>query len=296
MLILPLIILASAVAPTTTAHRMMIRHGPDIHSKLFQQDKPSVAARALTQSSSTIYSAPYRTARLSYSNFTYSFPVTSGQKFIRLYFYPTSYEQGFDRSKAFFSVTSDAFTLLKDFNASLTADADDDPRGTIFREYCINIDDGQRLNLTFSPSTIQPDFYAFINGIQMLSMPTHLYYTNSESAGFKLLGSTVHFHIANNSALQTEYRLNVGGNDILPKNDTGLLRYWETFITYLRTTGGVTVDYSGSLRFQITQRRIQYTEKHGLWHTMRLGNSPLILALPTCLRFIFARLPQKSTP
>ena len=55
---------------------------------------------------------PYSTARLSRSEFTYVFSLTSGQKFIRLHFYPASYSN-FDRSKAFFSVKAGPFTLLK---------------------------------------------------------------------------------------------------------------------------------------------------------------------------------------
>ncbi|KAI4352424.1 hypothetical protein L6164_006678 [Bauhinia variegata] len=238
----------------------------DMRSKLFQQDKPSVTARALAQSSST-NSVPYTTARLSYSNFTYSFPVTPGQKFIRLYFYPTSYEQGFERSKAFFTVTSNTFTLLRDFNASLNADAQSSD--TVFIEYIINVEEGQRLNLTFAPSAIQSELYAFINGIEILSMPTNLYYTDSQNkAGLKLVAYTnSFFSISNNSALRKEYRFNVGGNDISPRDDTGMLRSWENDQNYVTSPSALPVDINSTqLSFTLVPN---YTAPDPVYRTVR---------------------------
>ncbi|XP_054805187.1 receptor-like protein kinase FERONIA isoform X1 [Prosopis cineraria] len=197
----------------------------DIDSKLLSssQDKSS-AATAINQSPSIIQ-VPYTTARLSRSKFIYSFPVTPGQKFVRLFFYPTSYP-GFDSFNGLFTVESGGFTLLKDFNASLNALTEG--RDTLFREYCVNVDDGESLNLTFTPNLTNPDYYAFINGIEIVSMPTNLYYTESDGQGVPFVGHDGSFFIiGNNSALETEYRLNVGGKAISPDYDTGMLRSWE---------------------------------------------------------------------
>ena len=71
----------------------------------------------------TVQQVPYTTVRLSRSEFIYSFKLTSGQKFIGLYFNPVSYGPDFDQSKALFSVKAGRFTLLHDFNASVTAKA-----------------------------------------------------------------------------------------------------------------------------------------------------------------------------
>ncbi|MBA0876082.1 hypothetical protein Goshw_003573 [Gossypium schwendimanii] len=65
----------------------------------------SSATKAVSPQPSSVDSVPYSTARLSYSQFTYSIPLTTGPKFIHLYFYPTSYPDFDDPSKkAFFSV------------------------------------------------------------------------------------------------------------------------------------------------------------------------------------------------
>ncbi|CAL1393071.1 unnamed protein product [Linum trigynum] len=57
-----------------------------------------------------------RSARWSRSNFTYSFPVNPGQKFIRLYFFPTTYSPDFNKSAASFSVVAGQFALLDSYN------------------------------------------------------------------------------------------------------------------------------------------------------------------------------------
>ncbi|XP_016649037.1 PREDICTED: receptor-like protein kinase FERONIA [Prunus mume] len=176
----------------------------------------------------TVHQVSYTTARLSRSEFTYSFKLTSGQKFIRLYFNPVSYGPDFDRSKALFSVKASGFTLLHDFNTSVTADA----YGTekIYREFCLNMESSeQSLNITFtpSPSLASPDAYAFINGIEIVSMPTNLYFTAAQSSGVGLVGKNFNFHIENNSALETVHRINVGGKSLFFSEDTGMYRNWD---------------------------------------------------------------------
>ncbi|KAH1142855.1 hypothetical protein GYH30_033515 [Glycine max] len=120
----------------------------------------TVLTEATTQDPS-VNQVPYTTARLSRSQFNYSFPVSAGPKFVRLFFYP-AYYPSFPRTDASFSVQSNGFTFLKGFNASLNADAE--ATKTIFREYVVNINDGEILILSFTPS--QPNSYAFINGIE----------------------------------------------------------------------------------------------------------------------------------
>ena len=62
--------------------------------------KPNTSTAEIQGTSNVV---PYMTARLSNWQFTYMFPVTPSPKFVRLYFYSTSY-LGFERSKDFFTV------------------------------------------------------------------------------------------------------------------------------------------------------------------------------------------------
>nr|AQM55938.1 MRLK3 [Malus domestica] len=199
----------------------------DINSKFspFQAAGSSSVYKAATPISSSSQ-VPYTTARLSRSEFTYTFPLTSGQKFIRLYFYPTSYAAEFDRSKSLFSVEAGGFTLLRDFNASVTADAFSSE--TVSREFCLNIASEQSLNITFTPSRASPDAYAFINGIEIVSMPDNLYYTSPQSAdGPVSVGSINPSRIENNAAMEMVYRINVGGSQLSFNRDTGMYRNWD---------------------------------------------------------------------
>ncbi|KAL6183086.1 hypothetical protein ACLB2K_044497 [Fragaria x ananassa] len=126
----------------------------------------------------------------------------------------------FQRSNSLFSVTAAGFTLLKDFNASVTADAYGG--SPLVKEFCVNIETGQRLNITFTPSK---DAYAFINGIEVVSMPTSFYYTSSPNF---IDTSASSYPIRNDTALEMVYRINVGGGPIGPDEDTGMYRNWDS--------------------------------------------------------------------
>ncbi|EOY03739.1 hypothetical protein QUC31_017587 [Theobroma cacao] len=192
---------------------------------LDRSNKVSVISSSPTKGDSI----PYRTARLSRSQFSYSFTVTPGPKFIRLHFYPTSYQE-FNRSKASFDVHIGRYTLLRNYSAALTAD---DLKSEVFsREFCINVDD-QKLNILFTPNTRMPDSYAFINGIEIVSMPNNLYYSAEDDSGFNFVNQVNPYHILKNQALETVYRLNIGGSSISPAQDTGMYRSWSEDDEYL---------------------------------------------------------------
>ncbi|KAJ1406538.1 Serine-threonine/tyrosine-protein kinase, catalytic domain [Sesbania bispinosa] len=218
----------------------------DVSSKQYfsiiepQTGQPSVKAEALNRfPGNPVF--PVDSARISRSEFTYSFVnVTSGPKFLRLHFYPTSY-LNFEPYNALFSIIAGNLTLLKDFNASLWVHKDEE---TITKEYCLNVETGERLNVTFLPSTNHSDAYAFINGIEVVSMPHFLYYTDPTELDYnvKLVGGHdgTPFPIQNDRALETIYRVNVGDNQVPPSNDTGMFRNWDN-------------DYPGYLEKQYPQ-------------------------------------------
>ncbi|KAG5092958.1 hypothetical protein JHK82_051736 [Glycine max] len=231
--------------------------------KFLSENKDSVAAPALTPS---ILEGPYTDARFSHSQFTYSFPVSTGPKFLRLFFYSTSY-QNFHRSKAYFSVKAGPYTLLQYFNASLNADADDDPDNFLFREYCINLRDGERLNISFIPST--EDSYAFINGIEIVSMPPFLYYTNPDDDLPQLVGLNMNpFPIENNYAMETKYRLRVGDQEIPASQDTGMLRRWDVDNKYVTTQSVLSLDIDSGIKLRFTKTP-NYTAPDTVYRSLR---------------------------
>ncbi|KAL4620294.1 hypothetical protein ACB092_06G143200 [Castanea dentata] len=188
--------------------------------------------------------------------------VTSGPKFIRLHFYPASYPE-FDSSKAFFSVKAGPFTLLNNFSAALTAKAPDSK--SFSREFCINVGSEKRFNITFTPS---PDSYAFINGIEVVSMPSDLNYTAAGTREVKFIGQEQPYLIDDNKAMETGYRVNVGGKAISPANDTGMYRRWFEENDYLVVAGRSVVPVNLSIPLNFTKIP-NYTAPEELYRTAR---------------------------
>jgi hypothetical protein len=201
----------------------------DIHSNftpIEEADLKSVASTALRIGHS-IDTVPYLTARLSYSQFMYQFLVTPGPKFVRLYFNPVPY-LGFIGSQDFFTVKAGSFTLLRNFSASIHANSLTEDK-TLYKEFCINVEKDQKLNLTFipiSPRSSSSKLYAFINGIEIVSMPTNLYY-RPHGPGVPHVGQNSLFSINYEMALEMVFRFNVGGSVISPVEDTGMFRAWS---------------------------------------------------------------------
>ncbi|XP_022950136.1 receptor-like protein kinase FERONIA [Cucurbita moschata] len=197
----------------------------DDKSKFIPARGNSTVSKAATQDPS-VPDIPFMTARVFNSNFTYSFPVAPSRLFVRLYFYPSSYS-GLNASDALFSVSTQSYTLLKNFSAAQTAEALN--FAYIIKEYSIYVEDGW-LNLTFVPSSSHPKAYAFVNGIEIVSM-ADIY---SDTSGTLLVvGPSTPFTVDNTTALENVYRLNVGGNDIMPSGDTGMYRSWFDDTPYL---------------------------------------------------------------
>lgn len=213
----------------------------DIDSKFAPAEDNTSTDRASAQDPS-VTEVPYMTARVFRSNFTYSFPVASGRKLLRLYFYPASYAR-LNASDALFDVTSGGFTLMKNFSALQTVQALN--YASLVKEYVLNAVDGS-LNVTFTPSNAT-NAYAFINGIEVVSMPD-IY--NTVSGNALLIGQDQPLIIDNTTALENVYRLNVGGNDLKSTEDTGMFRIWKDDSPYIEGAGiGVTDSTNMSIKY-----------------------------------------------
>ena len=163
----------------------------------------------------------FRTARIFPSDSTYTFFISqAGRHWIRLYFYPLPHPN-YNLSDSVFTVTTDSFVLLHDF--SIKADSK-----IVSKEYLINITT-DRFSLQFKP---KKNSSAFINAIEIVSAPDPLFSDSATSVspvGF--FSGLSHF------ALEICYRVNVGGPQIVPRNDT-LSRTWETDDAYNRFPQG----------------------------------------------------------
>ncbi|KAK9001724.1 hypothetical protein V6N11_083499 [Hibiscus sabdariffa] len=148
-----------------------------------------------------------------------SFTVSPGPKFVRLHFYPISHP-GLSRSKALFNVSIGSFTLLSISNSSY----DNIASGVeIIKEYCVVVD-GYTLNILFTPSSYYPDAYGFVNMIEVVSVPPKLYLGDLR---LPIIGQINRFFSMNYTALETLYRVNVGGSAISAIHDSGMSRSWS---------------------------------------------------------------------
>ena len=197
----------------------------DVGSKYLSASGKSTISQAATLEPS-VPEVPYMSARIFYSNFTYRIPVVAGRKFVRLYFYPAS-DASLDASNAVFSATAGSYTLLNNFSAAQTTEALNFT--VLVKEYSINVK-GATLDISFVPSAKAPKAYAFVNGIEIVSMPD-IY--SSTDGTLMIVGQNAPFYIDNSTALENVYRLNVGGNHISPSHDTGLYRSWAHDLPYL---------------------------------------------------------------
>ncbi|KAK1589200.1 hypothetical protein Q3G72_031458 [Acer saccharum] len=134
--------------------------------------KSKFSAKSLTSKATTqdplVPKVPFMTTRVSHSEFSYSFPVVTGRKFMCLYLYSNSY----NGLNAIFSISSGSFSLLKNFSPAQTTDALN--YAYIVKEYLIAMD-GETLTIKFTPSTNSLNAYAFVNGIEVMSMPDDTY-------------------------------------------------------------------------------------------------------------------------
>ncbi|OVA03568.1 Protein kinase domain [Macleaya cordata] len=157
---------------------------------------------------STFGSPLYRTARIFNGTSSYTFRIQkSGRHWIRLYFFPFVYNN-YNMSTASFSVSTPQFVLLSNFQPQ-----DNSP---VVKEFSVNITSGN-LILTFTPSS---NSFAFLNALEVVSVPDELITDDAQTINPK--GP---FHGLTKQALETLWRVNMGGPMVTPLNDT-LGRTW----------------------------------------------------------------------
>ncbi|KAH0993100.1 hypothetical protein GBA52_004583 [Prunus armeniaca] len=204
---------------------------------LMSSDKSNTAT-AQYQDPSLPSQVPYMSARIFNSASSYKFSVSPKQRLlVRLHFYPTSYNS-LEPSNSYFDVVANGFTLLHNFSASITAQAL--TQAYIMREFSLIPPQSGNLNITFIPSSQHDKSYAFVNGVEVISMPADMF-KPANLIGFQ--DQTVEVQ---SSSLQTMFRLNVGGQFIPTTNDSGLTRTWYDDSPYLFGAAfGVTSEADG---------------------------------------------------
>ncbi|CAL5053415.1 unnamed protein product [Urochloa decumbens] len=197
----------------------------------FIKDEPfltSSSAKALTNANSNGASSPlYSAARASTSAFSYNLPIpdsgaAGGQAaflVLRLHFFPFAASQktepGVSISSAHFGVSVlNKYTVLPSFSP---------PSAGIVKEFFIPVPaagGSGEFRITFTPETGSS---AFVNAVELLPAPMELLWNNTVTP----VGAVVNADVATwrQQALETVYRLNVGGPEVNKENDV-LWRTW----------------------------------------------------------------------
>ncbi|CAA0828355.1 Putative receptor-like protein kinase [Striga hermonthica] len=160
---------------------------------------------------------PHKTARISHSRFSYIFHVKPGQKIIRLHFNPSPYK-GFKGFKDLFTVEAGPFTLLDNFSAALTADALG--MSSFSKEFCLNVQENEQLRITFSPENIESlDTYAFINGIEIISVPASVSYFGGGGYVIQEVGQNSLIGVDQHTALEIVHQQKIKYSAVQPSGD-----------------------------------------------------------------------------
>ncbi|XP_073113725.1 receptor-like protein kinase ANXUR2 [Elaeis guineensis] len=235
----------------------------DDTSKFGVSTKNSATATAASQDPSLPSAVPYMTARVFTSESTYKFSVNkTARHWIRLHFYPSTYN-GLAPENSYFAVSaSGGVTLLRNFSAYITTKAL--TQAYLVKEFSIMPSSDGSISLTFTPSDKYDGSYAFINGIEIISMP-EIFSQPAKTVGYSDRSTDV-----GSSALQTVYRLNVGGGYIPATNDSGLSRTWYDDSPYIYGSGfGVTFSAGDKLKIKYSDSTPQYMAPVDVYRTAR---------------------------
>lgn len=194
-----------ATASTSVGTRNFIA---DNNKDLLSTQEDILATTSLKSVTSSSDDLPlYQTARVFTGSSKYTFKIKQkGRHWIRLYFFPSTYEK-YNLSAADFTVSTQNHVLFRSLNMQ---------KDPVMKEYSVNVT-SDTLVLTFTPSG---NSTAFVNAIEVVSVPDDLIVDD----GFALDPSVTSSGLVT-QALETVWRVNMGGPTLTPINDT-LQRTW----------------------------------------------------------------------
>lgn len=201
------------------------------HSSLVLKTGTSLVA----SSNKGVPSPIYQSARIFTGIGSFKFEIKQeGRHWVRLYFFPLQ-KSGQDLASASMSVVTGDFVLLNNFTFK-------NHNGSyMFKEYAINVT-SDTLTLTFIPSN---NSVAFVNAIEVVSIPDWVLPDQALS-----VNPSSPFNGLSGFALETVYRLNMGGPLITSQNDT-LGRTWENDEKYLHVN-------SSAVKVSVNPSSIKY--------------------------------------
>lgn len=191
--------------------------------------------------SSTTIPELYRSARFFRKPSYYELPIAqNGTYVVRFHFFPLSALGNI--SDARFSVKASTFRVLSNFSIANRTDFS----FPLIEEFLLTIPQGN-FEIRFLPS--DKNSYAFVNAIEVFSGPPEFIPDSAPVVTPEGSGDDFKEHLS--LTLRVIGRINVGGSNVMPNNDT-LLRSWIPDDVYLvnNVTAKNSDTYTGKLNYQ----------------------------------------------
>ncbi|KAG2286813.1 hypothetical protein Bca52824_046417 [Brassica carinata] len=124
--------------------------------------------------------------------------------------------------------------------------------------------------LTFTPS---PDSLAFINGVDIVSIPDGFYTKGGFDDKITNVGSSIDFELDGEITLETVYRLNIGGDMVSVVNDTGMFKQWFSDDDFLLRENSRIIPVIASVKLNYTEKTLAYVAPDDVYKMSRtMGN------------------------
>ncbi|KAJ6724090.1 hypothetical protein OIU85_022062 [Salix viminalis] len=198
----------------------------------FTVSSPVIAATDSAADSDSTLGPLYKTARI-FNALNYTFAGMQGNYFLRLHFCPFSFEN-YNVNESSFSVVANGLKLMTEFN--VPAEISDknlhqqnsnssSSSLSLVKEYILAVNDVLVVEFVSSRGS-----FGFINAIEVVPVVATLFADSVSKVG----GSNANFNVSGRG-IETMYRLNVGGQEIQPNQDSDLWRKWEVDSSYMIT-------------------------------------------------------------
>ncbi|KAM7270405.1 hypothetical protein ACFE04_029619 [Oxalis oulophora] len=196
---------------------------------------PGVAVNTTTLNGNSTLDPVYKSARIFTRELNYTFEGVHGNYVVRLHFCPFSFD-GFDANKSSFGVSANSLQLISQLNVPgkisdnnlnmQRSDGNSSSSFSIIKEYILDINVAGNFVIKFAPTK---GSFGFINAMEIIPVVDKLF---PDSVG-KVGGGEASL---SGRGVETMYRLNVGGGEIKPNQDSDLYRSWEVDYSYMVTT------------------------------------------------------------
>ncbi|KAJ0963182.1 hypothetical protein J5N97_028304 [Dioscorea zingiberensis] len=202
----------------------------------FTLSYPGIVASVAVVDGEPAYGSLYQTARFFDAPSTYNISVFPRTYFVRLHFFPFSFES-FNANESAFDVSANGLKLLSAFNVpgeiSWKNTKNSSNYSSLVKEYFVNVSSNQ-LAIIFVPKL---GSFAFVNAIEIVSVIDQLFVDSVSKVGGNGLKANLNL---DDWGMETMFRLNVGVPAVESSEDQDMWRKWESDEGYMFSVNAAT--------------------------------------------------------